>query len=94
MHEPVENRIGERGVLQPRMPVFERQLAGDHSRARTDTIIKYLEQIIARGLVEILQAPVVEDQHINLRELREPARVKLPSPCAIFSSSNSRATCS
>ena len=71
MHEPIENRIGERGVLQPRVPVFERQLAGDHSRARTDTIIKYLKQIIAR-LVEILQAPIVEDQHINLRELRKP----------------------
>ena len=72
MHEPIENRIGERGVLQPRVPVFERQLAGDHSRARTDTIIKYLKQIIARRLVEILQAPIVEDQHINLRELRKP----------------------
>jgi hypothetical protein len=29
---------------------------------RTDTIIKYFEQIVARGLVEILQSPVVEDQ--------------------------------
>ena len=58
MHEPVENRIGERGVLQPHMPVFERQLAGDHRRARADAIIKHFEQIVARGLVEILQAPV------------------------------------
>jgi hypothetical protein len=40
MHEPIENRIGQRGILQPRMPVFKRQLAGDHSRARTDMIIK------------------------------------------------------
>lgn len=81
MHEPVENRIGERGILQPRMPVFERQLAGDHSRARTDTIIKYFQQIVARCLVEILQAPVVEDQHFNLRELRELAREAAIAVC-------------
>ena len=91
MHEPIENRIGERGVLQPRVPVFERQLAGDHSRARTDTIIKYLKQIIARRLVEILQA---QSSRISTSIFASCAsrRVKLPSPCAIFSSSNSRAT--
>ena len=33
VHESVEDCVGERGVLQPRMPMFKRQLRGDDCRA-------------------------------------------------------------
>ena len=73
MDEPIEDGVGERGVLEPRVPVFERQLAGDYGRTRADAIVEHFEQIVARALIEILQAPVVQDQHVDLRELRQPA---------------------
>lgn len=54
MHEPVENRIGERGVLEPGVPVLKGQLAGNDRGSRADTIVEHFEQIVARALVNVL----------------------------------------
>jgi hypothetical protein len=61
--------------------VLERQLTGN-DRRRADTIVEHFEQIVAGALIEILKAPVVQQQDVQLGQLREP----------IFNSSNSRAT--
>jgi hypothetical protein len=58
--------------------VLERQLTGNDRRARADTIVEHSEQIVAGALIEILKAPVVQQQDVQLGQLREP----------IFNSSN------
>lgn len=60
MHETIENGVCKRWILQPRVPVFEGQLAGDDGRAGTDAIVEDFQQIVACALIEVLQPPVVE----------------------------------
>jgi len=60
MHEPVEDCVGERWVLQPRVPMFKGQLRGDDRRARAHAIVNQFEQVVARALIEFLQSPVVQ----------------------------------
>lgn len=75
MNEPVEDRVGERRVLQPGVPVFQWQLAGNDRGARANAIVEHFEQIVSGTLIEVLQAPVVEQEDVHLGELREPPRV-------------------
>lgn len=74
MDEPIEDRVGGRRVLQPRMPVFERQLAGNDRGVRADAIVEHFKQVVSGTLIESLQAPVVEQQYVHLGELRELPR--------------------
>ncbi len=47
MDEPVEDRVGERRVLQPGVPVFQWQLAGNDRGARANAIVEHFEQIVS-----------------------------------------------
>ena len=60
MQHPIQNRIGQCWVVEVGMPMLCRELAGDQGGARTDPIIDHLQQIVALGLVEWSQAPIVE----------------------------------
>jgi hypothetical protein len=50
------------------MPVLDGQLARDEGRTPIMAIIDDFEQIVLLSGVELDQAPIVEDKHIDLRE--------------------------
>lgn len=39
LHEPIEHRIGDRGVADPLVPVLDGKLAGGDGGAVTDAVI-------------------------------------------------------
>jgi len=69
--EPVEDRVGQRGITDGSMPVIDRKLAGHDGRARAMTVVEHLQQIAAVHVVEDSESPVVDHEHINPCQLLE-----------------------
>ena len=69
VHEPVEDRIGERGLVDVRVPLLDGELAGDERGLLVVTILEDFEQI-ALGLIGERRKPeVVDVQQIHFGEL-------------------------
>lgn len=66
----VQDGVGDGGVADPRMPVLDRQLAGDDGGLVAGTVIDDLKQIGARHAVDGAHAPIVQHEHVSLRELQ------------------------
>lgn len=58
--QPVENGIAKSGVPDARVPVFDRQLAGDERGPTADAILDELEEIATFPVAERGEAPVVQ----------------------------------
>ena len=71
MDEPVEDRVGDRRVLQVRVPLLDRDLAGDQRRASVVAIVEDLEQVTTHGVGERGEAEVVDDEEIRLGDLTQ-----------------------
>jgi hypothetical protein len=71
MDEAIEDRVGEGGVSQIVVPMFDWQLTGDDGRAGADTIIEQLKQIRTCALIERSQSPVVQNDDVRSRPLRQ-----------------------
>jgi len=71
MDDAIEDRVGERGVAEILMPVLDRQLAGDDGRLAAAAVVEHFEQVAALGLADGRHSPIVEDQDVELGELRE-----------------------
>ncbi len=71
VYESIEDGVGDGRVVEPRVLVIDRQLAGDDGRLADAAIVDDFEQVVARRLIERGHAPVVEDQHVDARELCE-----------------------
>ena len=67
--EAVKNGIGDGGIVEPGMPLFDRKLAGDESGFAGAAVVDDLKQIIACRLIKRGHAPVAQDQHIDACEL-------------------------
>jgi hypothetical protein len=63
--QPIEDRIGERGVSDSLMPVFERQLAGEDGGASVVTVFQHLQEISAVFLTERGQGSIIQDKDIG-----------------------------
>ena len=72
MHDAIEDRVGEGRVAEVGVPVFDRQLAGDHRRAAADTVVEELEQIAALGRRRRRQTPVVDHDQVEPGQLHQP----------------------
>lgn len=72
LHHPIQNRIRNRRVPNPCMPVLYRKLARDDRRLVPSSVVNDLQQVRARHAVDRAHAPVIQDQHVRLRELQQP----------------------
>ncbi len=61
VHDAVEDRVGQRGVVEVGVPGLDRQLAGDKGRARADAVVQQFEQVIALGRAHGREREVVDD---------------------------------
>ncbi len=61
MQEPVQDGIGDRGVADPAMPVFDGELCGDDGGVPFGTVVHDLQQIFPTVGFQWLQGPVIED---------------------------------
>ena len=71
MHESVEDGIGECGIADDVVPLFDRQLRGDDGGACRVSVIEDVEQVAALFGIERCQALVIKDDEIGLRKLGE-----------------------
>ncbi len=62
MKEPVEDGISQGGLTDSLMPVGDRQLTGDDSRADIIAVFKYFQGIMSTLVIEWLKTPVIDDK--------------------------------
>ena len=70
--QPVEDRVGDRRVADPAVPLFDGQLMRDDRRPLTSKVLDDLEEVGARRRIEAARAPIVENQDIGSRQVGEP----------------------
>jgi hypothetical protein len=63
--KPVEDGISQGGVTDSLMPVRDRQLTGDDSRADIIAVFKYFEEIMSTLVIEWLKTPVIDDEEFG-----------------------------
>lgn len=72
LHDAVQDGVGDGGVTDPCMPVFDRQLAGDDRGLAAGPVVDDLQQLRARHAVDGAHAPVVKHQDVGLGQLQQP----------------------
>ena len=75
MDQAVEDGVGVGGIADQRMPLIDRELAGDDGGAAAVAVLKDLQEVVAGRGVERLEAPIVEDEKIDAAERAQDARV-------------------
>lgn len=78
--EAIQDGIGERGIAQVVVPVFHRQLAGDHGGPFPIPIIEKFEQVPPFGIAEGGQPPVVEDEQVDPGQFGQDGSVRSVGP--------------
>jgi hypothetical protein len=81
VYETIEYGIGQRWAGEVLVPVLDGQLAGDEGGSAAVAVFKDLEQVAAFGIRERSEAPVIEDEQLRLRELRQQLGVGAVSAC-------------
>ena len=72
--QPVEDGVGEGGLVDDVVPCLDRKLAGDDRRSCAVAILDGFHQISALSGGQPIRSPVVQDQEIGFDELPEEAR--------------------
>ena len=72
VHDPVQNRIRNRGVANPRMPMLNGQLAGNDRGLVGSAVINHLQQIRACLRINASHAPIIEYQYIGFSQRQKP----------------------
>lgn len=75
MHQSVQDRVGYGRVSDPRMPFVDGELAGHERGPGAIAVLQNLEQVVALLLLKLAEAPVVEDEQVELGPLGEKAVV-------------------
>ena len=75
MHESVEDGIGECGLPDDVVPLFDRQLRGDDGGPGGMPVVEDVEQVATLLGIQWCQSPVIEDDEIGLGELGEEPRI-------------------
>jgi hypothetical protein len=60
VHQPIEDRVGERGVADRVVPGADGELTGDDGGAAVVAILDDLEQVAAMAVGQSQEPPVVE----------------------------------
>ena len=68
VHQAVEDRVPESGIVDHVVPVLDGQLAGDERGATAGAIFDEFEQIAAFAVAGGREPSVVEDEQIGLGE--------------------------
>jgi len=71
MHQAVENRVGQRWITSGLMPMCDRQLAGDQRGPAIMAVFDDLQHVATVCITERREPPVIEDQHVGLRQCRQ-----------------------
>lgn len=66
--DPVEDCVGIGRMVDDLVPAVHRDLACDDGGLSAVPILQDLEEVMAGGIVERLQAPIVEDQKLGAGE--------------------------
>ncbi len=64
MDKPVEDGLSQGRVANSLMPVRDRQLTGDESRADVIAVFKYFQQIMSTLVVKWLKTPIIDDEEL------------------------------
>ena len=75
MYEAIEDRVGISWVGDDIVPFVDRKLAGDDGRTAAVSFFKYFKEIVARGVVERLEPPIVQDEQFDASESPQKTRV-------------------
>ena len=59
LHDPIQYGVGDRGVTNPRMPMFNGQLTGNDGGLACRPVINNFHQIGARLAVNSRHAPII-----------------------------------
>ena len=62
VEEAIKDRIPERGISHDFMPVVDGDLASEEGAPAAVAVIQNLKEIVAGGIVQRSQSPVVEDE--------------------------------
>lgn len=75
VHQPIENGIGQCGIIDETVPVLDRILTGDDCRAAPIAVFEDLEQIATLFLADRSESEVVQDDQIRARQTRQELAV-------------------
>jgi hypothetical protein len=73
MHDAIEDGVGQSRIVEIGVPMFDRQLTGDQRRLAGDAIVEQFQQVVAFGLADRSEAPIIEDQEVSPGELLQAA---------------------
>ena len=76
MHDAVEDRISHGWIAEVFMPAIARELTGDDRGPRAIAVVEDLQQVLALGVFEPHESPIIEDQDIDPGEARQHGRVR------------------
>src|SRR6266404_8019064 len=76
MDHTIEDGVGHRWIAQVLMPTIARELTRDDRGPCAITVVEDLQQVLALGVFEPDESPIIEDQHIDAREARQHDRVR------------------
>ena len=81
VHQPIENGIGESWITDDLVPMFDRELAGDHGRSAPVPILHDLQEVMLLFGGHGSKSPVVEDQKFDASQALEEPSVMTVAAC-------------
>lgn len=68
--EAIEDGVGIGRITDDLVPPLDGDLAGDDGRFASVSVFEDLQQIMASGIIERLETPVIEDQELRPEMVR------------------------
>jgi hypothetical protein len=75
MDEAVEKGVGVGRIADHRVPVLDRELAGDDGRSATIAFFKDLQEIVPGLSIERFQPPIIQNQQLDAAERADDAGI-------------------
>jgi hypothetical protein len=79
--DSVEDRIGDRGVCDPVMPVLDGELSGEEGGSFLVSVVEDFKKISSGRGIQGRQSPIVENQHVDTRKRAEASSVGSVGSC-------------
>ncbi len=76
MDDAIDDRVRDGRIAEVFMPAVARQLTRDNRGPRAIAVVEDLQQILALGVFEPDEPPIIEDQHLDPRKARQHGRVR------------------
>lgn len=73
MHQAVEQGVGQRGVVDPSVPVLDGKLADQDGGAAAGAVVDHFQQVMQGIFLQRSNGPVVQNQDIDLGLLLQGA---------------------